>query len=255
MRHAATLGEALDDFVAFQIGNSTGGTTYLHRSGDDFAFGYGIYDPDTKPSREMYDLVVAIGCNFIRDLTAGKAEPLEILMIGREPADLTPYRALTTRPIRFDQRETCLILPWRVVEVSARDGRSGDARDNPLRIIAAAAPSALGNVGPRQACSAFIDADGRPFDGRRRSPPCDPPEDAAPRARMRRNDVRGAQGRDPPRRCAPALIADAAPRCGCRPVLGLQHAQLLHPRVSSMERNVSEPMAAREDRRRISAVT
>ena len=116
MRHAATLGEALDDFVAFQIGNSTGGTTYLHRSGDDFAFGYGIYDPDTKPSREMYDLVVAIGCNFIRDLTAGKAEPLEILMIGREPADLTPYRALTTRPIRFDQRETCLILPWRVLK-------------------------------------------------------------------------------------------------------------------------------------------
>ena len=39
MRHAATLGEALEDFVAFQIGNSTGGTTYLHRSGDDFAFG------------------------------------------------------------------------------------------------------------------------------------------------------------------------------------------------------------------------
>lgn len=116
MRHAATLGEALEDFVAFQIGNSTGGTTYLHRSGDDFAFGYGIYDPDTKASREMYDLVVAIGCNFIRDLTAGKAEPLEILMIGREPADLAPYRALTTRPIRFNQSETCLILPRSVLE-------------------------------------------------------------------------------------------------------------------------------------------
>ncbi|MCU0955697.1 MAG: AraC family transcriptional regulator [Hyphomicrobium sp.] len=116
MRHAATLGEALEDFVAFQIGNSTGGSTYLHRSGDDFAFGYGIYDPDTKPSREMYDLVVAIGCSFIRDLTAGKAEPLEILIIGREPADVAPYRALTTRPIRFDQRETCLILPRRVLK-------------------------------------------------------------------------------------------------------------------------------------------
>ncbi len=116
MRHAATLGEALEDFVAFQIGNSTGGTAYLHRSGEDFAFGYGIYDPDTKPSREMYDLVVAVGCNFIRDLTAGKAEPLEILMIGREPADVAPYEALTPRPIRFDQRETCLILPRRVLK-------------------------------------------------------------------------------------------------------------------------------------------
>jgi AraC-like DNA-binding protein len=120
MRCAATLGEALADFVSIQIGNSTCGTTYLHRSGDDFAFGYGIYDPDTRASREMYDLVVAIGCNFIRDLTAGKAEPVEILMIGREPADLAPYRALTTRPIRFDQNETCLILPRRVLEFALK---------------------------------------------------------------------------------------------------------------------------------------
>jgi AraC-like DNA-binding protein len=110
MSCAATLGEALSDFVAFQIGNSTGGAVYLHRSGDEFAFGYGIYDPETKASHQMYDLVVAIGCRIIRDLTAGKVEPLEILMVGRAPGDLAPYSALTTRPIRFDQSETCLIL-------------------------------------------------------------------------------------------------------------------------------------------------
>jgi AraC-like DNA-binding protein len=116
MRCAATLGEALSDFVTFQISNSTGGAVYLHSSGDDIAFGYGIYDPDTKASREMYDLVVAVGCNLVRDLTAGKVEPLEILMIGREPVDLAPYRALTTGPLRFEQSETCLILPRRVLE-------------------------------------------------------------------------------------------------------------------------------------------
>lgn len=116
MRCAATLGEALSDFVTFQISNSTGGAVYLHASGDDFAFGYGIYDPAMKASREMYDLVVAVGCNLIRDLTGGKVEPLEILMIGREPADLAPYRALTNGPIRFEQSETCLILPRRVLD-------------------------------------------------------------------------------------------------------------------------------------------
>ena len=116
MSCAATLGEALADFVTFQISNSTGGTVYLHGSGDDFAFGYGIYDPDMKASREMYDLVVAVGCNLIRDLTAAKVEPLEILMIGRGPVELAPYRALTTRPMRFEQSETCLILPRRVLE-------------------------------------------------------------------------------------------------------------------------------------------
>lgn len=110
MRCAATLGEALSDFVAFQISNSTGGAVYLHRSGDDVAFGYGVCDPVTKATREMHDLVVAIGCRLVRELTGGKVEPLEVLMIGREPDDLAPYRALTTSPVRFEQSETCLVL-------------------------------------------------------------------------------------------------------------------------------------------------
>jgi AraC-like DNA-binding protein len=116
MRHASTLGEALTDFVTFQISNSTGGTVYLHASAGDFVFGYGIYDPDMKASRHMYDLVVGVGCSLIRDLTAGKVEPLEILLIGPAPADLAPYRVLTSGPLRFEQSETCLILRRRALE-------------------------------------------------------------------------------------------------------------------------------------------
>lgn len=116
MRCAATLGEALSDFATFQISNSTGGAVYLHRSGDDFAFGYGVYDPGLRALREMYDLVIAAGRHFVRDLTAGQVEPLEILMIGREPADVAAYRALGTAPIRFGQSETCLILPRRALD-------------------------------------------------------------------------------------------------------------------------------------------
>jgi AraC-like DNA-binding protein len=116
MRCAATLGQALSDFSTLQIGNSTGAAVYLHRSGEDFAFGYGVYDPDIKPSREIYDVVVATGCNLINDLMGGEVDPLEILIIGRAPPDLAPYRALTTGPIRFDQSETCLILPKRILE-------------------------------------------------------------------------------------------------------------------------------------------
>ncbi|MFO1086399.1 MAG: AraC family transcriptional regulator [Reyranellaceae bacterium] len=110
MRCAATLGEALSDFATFQISNSTGATVYLHASGSDFALGYGIYDPNMKPSRHVYDLVAGAGCSLVRDLTAGKIEPVEILLIGPEPADLAPYRALTSGPLRFEQSETCLIL-------------------------------------------------------------------------------------------------------------------------------------------------
>ncbi len=110
MSHAATLGEALADFVTFQIGNSTGGSVYLHRCGDDFSFGYGLYDPDARPSNQMNDLILATGCNFVRELTAGELEPSEIHAIRREPENLAPYRALADCPIRFGQSETCLIL-------------------------------------------------------------------------------------------------------------------------------------------------
>jgi AraC-like DNA-binding protein len=116
MRHAATLGEALTDFVTFQISNSTGATVYLHASAGDFAFGYGVYDANMRTSRHIYDLVVGVGCNLVRDLTGGKIEPLEILMIGPAPADLAPYRALTRGPLRFEQSETCLILPRRALQ-------------------------------------------------------------------------------------------------------------------------------------------
>lgn len=116
MRHAATLGEALTDFVTFQISNSTGATVYLHASAGDFAFGYGVYDPNMRTSRHIYDLVAGVGCNLVRDLTGGKIEPLEILMIGPAPADLAPYRALTSGPLRFEQSETSLILPRRALQ-------------------------------------------------------------------------------------------------------------------------------------------
>jgi AraC-like DNA-binding protein len=108
-----TLGEALSDFVNFQISNSTGAAVYLHRLDGDFALGYGIYDPGTKVSHQIYDLILAAGLNIIHELTAGAVEPLEILAIRQTPKDVAPYAALANCPFRFNQPQTCLILSGR----------------------------------------------------------------------------------------------------------------------------------------------
>ena len=50
MSLAPTLGDALADFVSFQIDNSRGAAAYLHRMGEDFAFGIGVYDPGFRSS-------------------------------------------------------------------------------------------------------------------------------------------------------------------------------------------------------------
>ena len=74
MSFAPTLGEALADFVSFQIDNSRGAAAYLHRMGDDFALGFGVYDPDFRSSHAGYDLALTVGCNMIRKLTDGQVE-------------------------------------------------------------------------------------------------------------------------------------------------------------------------------------
>jgi len=110
MRHAATLGEALSDFASLQISNSTGGAVYLHRSGDDFIFGYGIYGAGGRASAQLYDVILAVGSNLIVELTRGAVRPGELHSIRPAPADLAPYRKMAASPVRFGQSQTCIFL-------------------------------------------------------------------------------------------------------------------------------------------------
>lgn len=111
MTYAPTLGAALGDFVSFQIDNSRGAAAYLHRMGEDFGFGIGVYDPAYRASSLAYDLAFAVGCSMIRHLTEGKVEPVEGLLIRRTPEDAAPYRQAARCPVRFDQPQCCIILP------------------------------------------------------------------------------------------------------------------------------------------------
>jgi AraC-like DNA-binding protein len=110
MTLAPTLGEALSDFVSFQISNSRGAAVYLHRMGDDFALGIGIYDRAQQASSLPYDLSMGVGCSLVRELTHGQTAPQEILLNRREPKDPAPYHRLAQCPVRFDQAQCCIIL-------------------------------------------------------------------------------------------------------------------------------------------------
>ena len=110
MRHAATLGEAIAAFVAFQINNSTGGAVYLMRADRDVVLGYGVYDLSVRASPQIYDMVLAVGCNLIAELTRGALGPEEILVSRTVPIDPTPYQRLGRCPVRFGQNQTGLLL-------------------------------------------------------------------------------------------------------------------------------------------------
>jgi AraC-like DNA-binding protein len=118
MRHAATLGEALAEFVAFQISNSTGGAVYLLRADRDVMLGYAVYNPSIRVSHHIYDMALAVGCNLIAELTDGAVGPEEVLLARAAPADPGPYRRLCRCPVRFGQNQTGLLL--RTTALSSR---------------------------------------------------------------------------------------------------------------------------------------
>jgi AraC-like DNA-binding protein len=110
MRHSATLGEALSDFVRFQIGNSTGAAAYLHQTQRDVAFGYYVYRIDGQASPQLHDLIIAAADQFIGELTHRQVRVEEFHTIRPLPVSNHPYLALGDAPIRFGQSQTCLFL-------------------------------------------------------------------------------------------------------------------------------------------------
>lgn len=109
LRHAATLGEALGDFAAFQIGNSTGATVYLLRQDQDVLLGYGVTLPGVEVTPVLHDLVLGIGARLVAELTAGAVEPDEALT-PRAPPGPGHFRLLGRCPVRCNQPQTGLLL-------------------------------------------------------------------------------------------------------------------------------------------------
>ncbi len=133
-KEAPTLREALQDFVGWQLGYTSGAVVYLHRVGRDFALGYGIYDRASPGGRHLYEAVVAIGCEILRDLTGGRVTPLEVHVCHAEPADAAIYQRILRVPVRFNQSQYCLIISGDDIDFRRRDADPARRADVLARI-------------------------------------------------------------------------------------------------------------------------
>jgi AraC-like DNA-binding protein len=115
MANAPTLGEALQDYVNWQIGLSRAAAACLYRGGEYFSFGYGIYEREAPGSWQVYDLTIIVGLNMVASLSGGTAAPEEILICHRPPQDRRPYERILRCTPRFDQSQNSLILPEHVM--------------------------------------------------------------------------------------------------------------------------------------------
>jgi AraC-like DNA-binding protein len=115
MRSAATLEEAMIDFVTWQQGYSDGAVVYLNKVAGGAAFGFGAYVRSVPGTRQLYDAAVAVGCAMVSTLTEGRVKPAEILLSYRRPDDVRPYLRDLAEHVRFDQPQSCLILDSRAL--------------------------------------------------------------------------------------------------------------------------------------------
>ena len=142
MRHAATLGEALNDYVQFQIWNSTGGSAYIYQTPQDVAFGYGIYDPAGYEALQIHDLVVGAGCKLIFLLTDQRVRPLELWLMRPPSADPRPLATFAGCPVYYEREQTCIFLPPDALELPLKDAdrRAHNETLSKLASLTAAGP-------------------------------------------------------------------------------------------------------------------
>lgn len=113
---APTLRRALLEFVTWQLGYSSGAAAYFHRVGDDFVFGYGIYDRYGPGSRHAYELGAYFGATMIRELTGGAVAPEEVVFCHAAPADTSAHARMFNVPVRFNQNQCGLVISGRAID-------------------------------------------------------------------------------------------------------------------------------------------
>lgn len=113
MRSAPTLQHAIQDFISWQPGYSSGAIVYLHRLGEEHAFGYGTM---AGGGRVLHDLIAMIGIRMLDQLTGGAARGEEIHFAHRQPADKAAYARYLPVPVRFNEHRLCLVLSGAALE-------------------------------------------------------------------------------------------------------------------------------------------
>jgi AraC-like DNA-binding protein len=127
MQTAQTLRDALIIFLGIQPGYSSGASFFLTRFADDWLLAYSVHVPLDKSSHQIYDLVLAIAYNTLRDLTPVAAKPVEVLLCVSAPIDRTPHNKFFKAPIRFDQLHSGLVFTKEALDTRLL---TADAKEN-----------------------------------------------------------------------------------------------------------------------------
>jgi len=128
VRNSPTVGDALRTLTVYQHLNSGGGLAFLLQRGGAIDLGYAIYAPGAIGASQIYDAVMAGGCNFMRELCGNGWAPSEVFFTHAKPADVGPHRHLFMAPLRFDAEFCALRFPKHWLDRPVRDADAARLR-------------------------------------------------------------------------------------------------------------------------------
>ncbi len=111
VRHSPTVGQALEEFVLLQHVHSGGAMALLLQRDGVVDFGYAIYDPHARSTRQLYDAAIAVAMNMMREVCGEGFSPSEVFLPHAVPVDAAPYRQFFRAPLRFNAEFCALRFP------------------------------------------------------------------------------------------------------------------------------------------------
>lgn len=129
---------------------SDGGGLASLSEGERFAsYGYAIYEPGVERAEIVYDHVMGLAWNALRELCGSAWLPHEVMLARRRPADIRPYRNFFRAPLRFDAEYSAVVFDshWLDQPIAGADvARLRDLLAEVRRVEAEAAGDLPGQV-------------------------------------------------------------------------------------------------------------
>jgi AraC-like DNA-binding protein len=111
VRHAETVGDALQSAVLHHWLNGAGGAPFLFREGSRVEIGYVLYATGIPHSDHVYDSALAAWLAMIREFCGAGWTPSEVLLPRSRPANPAPHQRAFGAPVTFDSDYAAMRFP------------------------------------------------------------------------------------------------------------------------------------------------
>lgn len=110
-RTSATLGEAIETFVAYQWINSDGGVIFRLQYPESVMVGYVVARPLNGALSVIHDVAASSITGAMRVLLGDDWNPTSVRVPHAPPADRAPYRNFFRCPVHFNSEHAAVVLP------------------------------------------------------------------------------------------------------------------------------------------------